>query len=489
MENHMTSQVLQPNYSRDDITVGIAHFGVGNFHRAHQAVYLHDLFSQGIARDWGVCGIGVLTGDSRMRDALVAENYTYTHVERLANGTAKAQRIASIVDYLFAPDDPEAVLDLLTRPSLRIVSLTITEGGYNTSALTGRFDANNPAIVADLHERAVPATVFGLVTEALSRRRASGIPPFTVMSCDNLQGNGEVARNAFVAFAQLRDPELGNWVAENVSFPNSMVDRITPATSADDREYVAREFESTDTWPVLSESYLQWVLEDTFTLGRPPLELVGVDLVPDVAPYEGMKLRLLNASHQALTYFGLLLGYDFVDQAASDPLVMRLLERYIAEEAAPTLTPIPGFDVASYGATAAERFRNPYIKDTLARIATDASDRVTTFLLPVAFDGVAAGRPTPLTAGIVASWAWFCGWSDRPPEILDRQRNLVDAASAAQQNLPAGFLSEQRFFGALSQSAEFANAFSVTYANITSRGPRDALRALVDGGPSTGPVS
>jgi mannitol 2-dehydrogenase len=469
----MTSHISRLGYSRSDIAVGIAHFGVGNFHRAHQAVYLHGLFEQGAARDWGICGIGVLPGDARMRDALVAGGFEYTHVERLSTGEVRAQRIGSIVDYLFAPEDPEAVLALLASPAIRIVSLTITEGGYNTSSVTGHFDAEAPAIVADLVPGAVPSTVFGLVIEALARRRAAGVPPFTVMSCDNLQGNGAVARGAFTAFAALRDPELGEWVEASVSFPNSMVDRITPATSEQDRRFVAEEFGTADPWPVLSEPYLQWVLEDSFPLGRPPLQRVGVELVADVAPYERMKLRMLNASHQALTYFGLLLGYEFVDEAASDPLIARLLDRYLREEAAPTLDLIPGFDVAGYGATALERFRNPYIRDTLARIATDAADRITTFLLPVAVDGIAAGRPTPLVAAIVASWASYCAWDGRPRGIADRQQALVNAALAN----PAGFLAERGLFGDVGDSPEFAAAFVAASELITADGPRAALRA------------
>ena len=458
-----------PGYSRDDVTVGIAHFGVGNFHRAHEAVFLHDLFEQGIARDWGICGIGVLPGDARMRDALVESDYTYTHIERRPDGSATARRIASIVDYRFAPDDPEAVLDLLASPTTRIVSLTITEGGYNTSSVTGRFDASAPAIVADLEPGAVPATVFGLVVEGLARRRASGTAPFTVMSCDNLQGNGEVARSAFVEFATLRDPDLGAWVSEQVAFPNSMVDRITPATSEHDRQFAAEEFGATDPWPVVSEAYLQWVLEDSFTLGRPPLERVRVEVVDDVAPYEKMKLRLLNASHQALAYFGILLGYEFVHEAAGDPLIARLLERYLAEEAEPTLDPISGYDVAGYGRAALERFRNPAIRDTLARIATDASDRLSTFLVPVAIEGALAGRQTPMTAAVIASWAEYC----RAPSAPERQQSVVAEA------LATGLLQETRLFGNLADFPDFVTSYNTARRLIRTEGPSAALASIV----------
>ncbi len=472
------SEVAPPSYVRDQIDIGIVHFGVGNFHRAHQALYLHELFEQGLAREWGICGIGVLPGDARMRDAMVAGGYQYTHVERLPDGNVRARRIGSVVAYLFAPDNPEAVLELLAQPTTRIVSLTITEGGYNTSSVTGRFDETAPAIAADLVARDAPATVFGIVVEALARRRSSGIPPFTVMSCDNLQGNGEVARNAFVAFATLRDPELAAWIGERVSFPNSMVDRITPATSEQDRQFVAAEFGATDPWPVLSEDFRQWVLQDDFTLGRPPLEKVGVELVHDVAPYEKVKLRLLNASHQALTYFGLLMGYEFVDQAASDPLIARFLKRYMAEEAIPTLDPIPGFDAERYGATVIERFSNIYVRDTLARIATDAADRISTFLLPVALDGARAGRPTPFAAAVVASWAVFAS-SPLSARIPERQRDLVDGARAAQKHDRAGFLREPRIFGDLASDPAFAADFATLYRAILDAGPAEALSSIL----------
>lgn len=467
-----------PSYTRDEISVGIAHFGVGNFHRAHQAVYLHELFERGLARDWGICGIGILPGDSRMRDALAEEHFRYTHIERRPDGTSSARTIASIVDYLFAPDDPEAVLALLSRPSTRIVSLTITEGGYNTRSVTGAFDASTPAIVADLEPGAVPSTVFGFIVEALSRRREAGVPAFTVMSCDNLQGNGEVARKAVTAFAHLRDPELARWIEAEVQFPNSMVDRITPATSDQDRQFAIDQFGATDPWPVLSEAYLQWVVEDRFAAGRPPFEMVGVDVVGDVVPYERMKLRLLNASHQALAYFGLLMGFQFVDEAAGDPLIGRLLERYLTEEAEPTLETIPGYDVTGYGRMAIERFTNASIRDTLARIATDASDRISTFLVPVALDGSRDGRATPMTAAVIASWAHLA--LSRPPHISDRQQAVVDDALAAQASRPAGFLQETRFFGDIAESPAFVADFTSAYQRIDDLGVRDALALVVE---------
>src|SRR5215217_1420111 len=300
-----------PSYDRSQVGVGIVHFGVGGFHRAHQAMYVDSLMDQGKALDWGICGVGVMPFDLKIRDALVSQDCLYTLVLKDPQGRWEPTVIGSIVKYLYAADDPEAVIEQMADPATRIVSLTVTEGGYNFHPVTGKFDAENPAVQADLRPGAVPTTTFGLITEAVARRRARGIEPFTVMSCDNIQGNGHVAKEVFTAFAGLRDPELGDWVEANVRFPNSMVDRITPATTDDDRAQIKERFGVDDAWPVVCEPFTQWALEDDFSAGRPPLENAGVQVVPDVLPYELMKLRLLNAGHQALGYFGYLAGYGW----------------------------------------------------------------------------------------------------------------------------------------------------------------------------------
>ena len=280
----LAEKIPAPTYDRGSLGIGIVHFGVGGFHRAHQAMYLDRLLNDGKALDWGICGVGVLPGDQRMKEAMEAQDCLYTVVIKHPDGTLEPRILGAIAAYLFAPDDPEAVIEKMATPSTRIVSLTVTEGGYNFHPVTGEFDERDPGVQHDLAPDAVPATVFGLVTEALHRRRDRGLAPFTVMSCDNIQGNGDVARKMFGAFARLRDPKLGDWVSTEVSFPNSMVDRITPVTSEEDRAVLAERFEVDDAWPVVCEPFTQWVLEDAFVDGRPPLEDAGVQLVEDVEP-------------------------------------------------------------------------------------------------------------------------------------------------------------------------------------------------------------
>ena len=385
----------------------------------------HDrLMNQGAALDWGICGVGVLPGDLRMKQALDAQDGLYTLVLKHNDGTWEPRVIGSIVEYLFAPDDPEAVIEKMAAPSTRIVSLTITEGGYNISDTTGEFEQDNPDVARDLEPGAVPRTVFGLVTEALRRRWTRGLAPFTIMSCDNLPGNGQLSKTVFTAFARLRDPDLARWVERETRFPDSMVDRITPATTDADRAEIRDRFGIDDHWPVVCEPFTQWVLQDTFAAGRPPYERAGVQVVGDVQPYELMKLRLLNGSHQAMAYFGYLAGYRLVHEAAQDPLFRAFLLGYMDQEATPTLAPVPGVDLEDYKHTLIERLANPEIRDTIARLCAESSDRIPKFLLPVIRAQLATRGEIRRSAAVVASWARYAEGTDErgePIEVVDRR--------------------------------------------------------------------
>jgi mannitol 2-dehydrogenase len=417
-----------------------------------------------------------------MKEALLAQDGLYTLVVKHPDGTYEPRVIGSIVEYLFAPDDPEAVIEKMAADSTRIVSLTVTEGGYNIHHVTGEFDTANPAVVADLQPGAIPRTTFGLITDALLRRRERGLPPFTVMSADNLQGNGHLAKRVFVAFARRRDPELADWIDHDVRFPNSMVDRITPVTTDTDRALVRDRFGIDDRWPVVCEPFTQWVLEDSFSIGRPSYEDAGVQVVEDVEPYELMKLRLLNGSHQALCYFGYLCGYRLVHDAAQDPLFRKFLLGYMHEEATPTLAPVPGVDLDDYKQTLIERFSNPEVRDTIARLCAESSDRIPKWLLPVIRAQLKTGGEIRRSAAVVASWARYAEGVDeqgQPIEVVDQLRDVLTPLAKHSRGNPDAFISNRAVFGDLVDDERFVTAYRTTLTSLYERGARATLESLV----------
>jgi mannitol 2-dehydrogenase len=475
--------IRRPSYEREALSVGIVHIGVGGFHRAHMAMCIDALLEQGIAQDWAICGVGLLPGDRRMKDVFDAQDCLYTLTEKHPDGREESSVIGSIIEYLFAPDQPEAVIERMAHPDTRIVSLTITEGGYNVDPATGKFDTANPAVAADVAAGGAPSTVFGFVTEALRRRRDRGISPFTILSCDNIQGNGQMAARVFTAFARLTDPALGEWVERNVSFPNSMVDRITPATSDADVVAVERRTGLRDDWPVVCEPFFQWVVEEDFPLGRPPWERSGVQMVEDVEPYELMKLRLLNASHQGLCYFGHLSGHRLVHDAIADPLIKTFIAAYMDREATPTLRPVPGIDLEEYKRTLIERFSNRYVRDTIARLCADSSDRIPKWLVPVIRDQLARSGEVTLSAAIVASWARYAEAVDeqgRPIHVVDPLRDQLVAIAKTQQERPLAFIENRALFGDLADDEQFAEAYSASLKCLHTLGAQETLRVLVN---------
>ena len=477
----LPDEVARPGYDRSQVSAGIVHFGVGGFHRAHQAMYLDRLMNDGLALDWGICGVGVLPGDRRMAEVLAAQDHLYTLVVKHPDGHLEPRVIGSIVDYLFAPDDPDAVVEKLADPATWIVSLTVTEGGYNIHAVTGHFDPNHPDVRHDLEPGAVPRTSFALVTEALVRRRDRGVPPFTVMSCDNIQGNGDIARSSFSAFADLREAGLGDWMRREVHFPNGMVDRITPVTTDEDRADLTERFGVADQWPVVCEPFTQWVVEDEFG-ERPPWQDAGAQLVDDVGPYELMKLRLLNASHQALAYFGYLSGYRLVHDVCQDPLFARFLLTYMDDEATPTLAPVPGIDLSAYKPNLIARFSNDQVRDTVARLCAESSDRIPKWLLPVIRENLAAGRPVILAAAVVASWARYAEGTDEqgePITVVDQLKDQVMAAAAAQRDDPLAFVRNRELFGDLVDDERFTQPYLATLTSLHTNGARKTLEDLL----------
>ena len=490
------SRIAVPSYDRSKVSSGIVHLGVGGFHRAHQAMYVDALLEKdgvdGDAGSWGITGVGLLEQDQAMAEVMADQDCLFTMVVKQADGSLEPRVIGSIIDYLFAPKDPEAVLERMVDPATRIVSLTVTEGGYHVNQATGDFDDTDESIRADVRasqEGSLPATAFGFITEALSRRREAGTPPFTVMSCDNIQGNGTVAHDMISAFATLCDDDLGAWIRESVDFPNSMVDRITPVTTDDDRELLSAEFDVQDGWPVVCESFTQWALEDSFTApqdgsARPALEDVGVQVVDDVEPYELMKLRLLNASHQALCYLGYLSGFRYAHEVAQDQLFADFLLAYMDQEATPTLSPVPGVDLDDYKHRLLERFANPEIKDTLARLCAESSDRIPKWLVPVVRRNLEDDGQVQMSALVVAAWARYAEGVDEsgePIEVVDRRKDAL-MERAKRQALsdggdPLAFLEDRDLFHDLHDQPAFTEPYVAALGSLHEHGARATLEA------------
>ena len=480
--DQLDAQVARPTYDRSTVTAGMVHLGVGGFHRAHQAMYTDALMNDGAAMDFGIIGVGVLPQDERIVEILNAQDGLYTLVQKHPDGSLEPRVIGSLLRMLHAPSDPDGVLSAMTDPAVRIVSLTITEGGYLVDQVTGEFEADHPSIQGDLKEGATPSTAFGFIVEALRRRRAAGTTPFTVMSCDNLPGNGDTAHQSIGAFARLKDPELADWMEEHVPFPNCMVDRITPVTAPEDIAALEERFGVRDGWPVVCEPFTQWVLEDNFTDGRPEWEKVGVQVVDDVVPYELMKLRLLNASHQALCYLGYLSGYRYAHEVAADPLFAEFLLGYMEFEGSPTLPDVPGVDLAAYREELVSRFANPEVRDTLARLCAESSDRIPKWLVPVIKADLEAGRPVDRSALVVAAWARYAEGTDEdgePIDIVDHRKEAVMRA-AADTTDPLAFVRDKTLFGDLGGHESFTTPYLASLKSLHDNGARRTLQEVVD---------
>ena len=469
--------VARPPYDRAALSPGMVHIGIGNFHRAHQAVYLDRLFAMGLDHDWAITGAGTRPADAAMRDDLAGQDWLTTVVELDPDGFS-ARIIGSMTG--FAEPTPAAVVEAMVDPAIRIVSLTVTEGGYFIDATTGGFDTGHADVTADITAPDSPRTVFGMIVAALSKRREGGIAPFTVMSCDNLPGNGHVAQQAVVGLATEISPELGAWIDGNVTFPNGMVDCITPATGNRERALVTERFGIVDARPVVCEPFRQWVLEDRFVAGRPALEEVGVTFVEDVAPYELMKLRILNGGHAAIAYPAALLGIDMVHEAMADAQVAGFLRKLHHDEVVPVVPPIPGVDFGAYVDTICTRFSNAAVGDTIPRLCQDGSSRQPKFILPTIADRIAAGLAFPGLALEVALWCRYLHGTDETGAqivIDDPIAADLQAAARAAKDDPGAFLELDTVFGPLAGEAAFHEAFADASNALWRDGVRTTLAA------------
>ena len=474
-------EVMVPRYDRRSVTAGIVHVGVGGFHRAHQAVYLDDLLGMGGEAGWGICGVGLRPADAAMRDALVPQDCLYTVVSRGAEGN-ELRVVGSILRFLYAPGQAEQVLSAMAAPQTKIVTLTITESAYNYNEATGEFNADHPDVRHDLQDPTHPVGVFGYLAEALHRRRRSGLPAFTVLSCDNVPHNGDVARRSLLAFAGLRDPTLSDWIAQNAEFPNAMVDRITPQTTEADREMVLGGFGIEDAWPVVTEPFRQWIIEDRFSDGRPLLEGVGVQFVSNVTPYEKMKLRLLNGSHSAMGYLGFLAGFTYIHEIMEDPLFAGFVRRLMDDEVTPLLPPVPGIDLVAYKDTLMSRFANPAMGDQVTRICLDGSSKMPKCLLPSLREALAAGRPSPLLTLAVAGWFRYLLGEDelgRPYPIDDPRSEELTAKARTGRTDPRPLLAVTDLFGDLGASEAFTQALAADLGRLYADGARATLTRVL----------
>ena len=469
-----------PAYDRSRLTPGIVHIGLGNFHRAHMAVYLDDLFARGLGHDWAIIGAGVREGDARMRDALKAQDCLSTVIELDPAGRS-ARRIGSMIDFVPVDPDNAALIAAMTRPEIRIVSLTVTEGGYFIDPATGRFDPRVPEIAHDGANPAIPGTAFGAIVAALRARKSAGIPPFTVMSCDNLPGNGHVTQAAVIGTARLSDPALADWIQANVAFPNGMVDRITPATGPRERD-MAAAFGLVDPVPVTCEPFRQWVLEDNFPQGRPPLEAVGVTLTPHVHAFEMMKIRILNGGHATIAYPGGLMDIEYVHQAMAHPLILGFLNKVETEEIIPYVPPVPDTDIADYYRLIVQRFSNPEVADTERRLCLDGSNRQPKFIIPSLRDALAAGGKIEGLALVSALWCRYCyGTTDSgtPIPANDPNWDYLQAQSKAAKETPVVWLQMKPIYGDLNRDLRFVAAFTRALNALWDRGTAAVLRDYI----------
>ena len=474
---------MQQSTKNEDLIAGIVHIGVGNFHRSHQAYYVHQYLSQVPGKEWGICGISLLENDRRVINALKRQQGHYSLTTFDENGQTECTRITSIVQLLLAPDEPQAVIDKLSSPEVKIVTLTITEAGYNIDLATGLFKTDSPDVQYDVLHSHQPRTVFGYITAALDRRFQLGVAPFTVLSCDNFLHNGDAAKTAFVSFAALRNPTLAGRIAESVSFPNSMVDRITPSVSAEQKQRLNELSGWNDEVPVFSETFIQWVVEDRFCNGRPALENVGVQFTDDVSAYEAVKLRLLNASHSMLAYPAFLAGYTTVDEAIQDPVFYDFIRTFMDEDVTPLLNVPDTIDLAEYKATLLGRFANKSIGDQLARLCFDGASKLPIYLLPSLNELMARNQPYPRIAFLIAAYGhYLSGYHterEQPYTIAEPQLD-AEAMEACKDDDVLSFLNLRMFdTTGIRDSAEFIQLYTQFRTDIRSEGIKETLKKIV----------
>ncbi|CAF3687089.1 unnamed protein product [Adineta steineri] len=474
-----------PTYDRKQLKYGIVHLSVGNFHRSHLAYYMDILASEYEQTEWGIIGIGIRSVDKPISTVMKTQDCLYTLVSKGTDKTdINIRIIGSLIDYIFAPEEPENVLAILIHPNTRIVSMTITVSGYD-------LDMNHPDIQHDLQNSDKPKTIFGFLVHALDARRRNNDKPFTIMSCDNVQQNGEVTKKCILKFVQhLNNAELLEYIETKVTFPNAMVDRITPATTDVDREYIRSHYGIADGWPVIAENFIQWVIEDSFCNGRPPLELLSsspynVLLTEHVEAYECMKMRLLNASHTAMASLGFLMGYTYIHEIISDQFIKVYIKRLMDQEITPTLPPVPGIDFENYKQTLIERFSNPHIKDNALRICMDGASKFPKFIVPTIMEQFKRGNNPHYCALAIGAWIRYLGGYDEQnkpiilQDVVANEHKLDKLASKTILDVKQ-ILNVQQVFGVIGQHQQFTDDVERVVKLMYEIGSKETLKYWIN---------
>ena len=477
----LPDEVTVPGYDRSKVKAGIVHIGVGAFHRAHQAFFTDQILQHPGSTDWGICGISLLDTDSTIFNDLSEQDGLYTLMITKPDGTLTTRVIGSIVEYLFAPKNPDAVIEKITDPDIKIITLTITEGGYIFNSASGEFQIAEPSIQWDLNNPGNPKTVYGYITQALKRRKDRGISGLTIQSCDNIQKNGDLLKRMLLTFAKKAEPGLVDWIEKQVTFPNSMVDRITPVTSPSDIENLrsVRHFE--DKCPVICEPFVQWIIEDNYSDGRPDWESVGVQFVADVSPFEKMKIRLLNAGHSLLGFLGALKGYTYIHEVVHDKLFANLLRDFMDKEVTPVLDEVPGINLDAYKESLFERFGNSLIKDKVARICQQSSAKIPKFLLPTIHEQIEAGGPTERSVLVIAAWCRYAEGFDEAGnkyQVEDEMKDILQERALYSHHDPLSFLRIESVFGDLVNSKKFTTTYIKALNCLYQKGVVECVKGI-----------
>ncbi|MDE0045762.1 MAG: mannitol dehydrogenase family protein [bacterium] len=475
--NDLPESVARPSYNRASLSPGIVHVGLGNFHRTHQAWYLHRLLELGIDHDWAIIGAGVRSSDVAQRDKLLEQDCLSTLIELDPSGPS-AEVVGAMIDYVPVEEGNAALIRRMADPAIRIVALTVTESGYYIDPATRGFHETHPDIEHDAAHPDRPRTAFGAIVAALRSRRDQGIGPFTGLSCDNIQGNGEVLRRTVVSLARSSDPDLADWIDATCTFPNSMVDCITPATGPKELA-LAQKFGIEDMVPVTHESFRQWVIEDDFCAGRPDWGRVGVTFSDRVHDYETMKIRILNAGHQIIGTPGEILSIETVSDCMAEPLIHAMFRQVQREEILPHVAPVPEFSPEDYLELVSRRFSNPAVVDSTRRVVFDGSARHTGFVLPTVRDGLRTGTSVEGLALVEALWARMCEGTREDGTVIESNDPFWDTlmvAAKAARHRPRAWLEQRQFYGNLVDAPQFSSAFERWLERIWSNGCRASLR-------------